>query len=215
MAEGEPLPYILGQWEFFGRSFKVSPNVLIPRPETESLVDIALGYAGKIQQPKIIDVGTGSGAIALSLAAELDDADIIATEISRAALRIAQENAQRLGQPEIQFLQADLLEPLAGQFDLICANLPYIPSGKLKTLQVSRWEPRQALDGGMSGIDIIYRLLEQARTRIMSQGVILLEIESSLGQASLEAAKSAFPNASIRLVQDLSGRDRIIEIQAV
>jgi release factor glutamine methyltransferase len=214
VANGQPLPYVLGQWDFYGRSFKVTPDVLIPRPETETLVDLALAHARKIRQPKIIDVGTGSGAIAVSLAAELGESDVIASDISWAALRIAQENAQRLSQPEIQFLQTNLLEPLSAHFDLICANLPYIPTKKLQDLAVARWEPRQALDGGESGMDVIIRLLEQARTRLKDQGVILLEIESSLGPASLSAAKSAFPNAQIRLVQDLAGRERIIKIQS-
>lgn len=212
VAEGHPLPYVLGEWPFFGRTFKVTPDVLIPRPETESLVEKALKYAGDFVQPKIIDVGTGSGAIAVSLAAELLGAKIIASDISRAALRIAEENAQRHGQLEIHFIQADLLEPIKAQFNVICANLPYIPTEKLQDLQVARWEPGEALDGGESGLEIISTLLHQSRERLAPKGVILLEIESSLGAAALSAAEAAFPKARARLIKDLAGRDRIIEI---
>ena len=211
-TDGQPLPYVLGQWEFFGRAFKVTPDVLIPRPETESLVEIALDRVKGIKQPKIIDVGTGSGAIAITLTAELPTARVIASDISREALLIAQENARCLGHPEIRFLQADLLAPLSGQFDLICANLPYIPTGKLQDLQVAQWEPRRALDGGESGLDAITPLLQQARSRLTPDGLILIEIEASLGPASLSEAKAAFPKAQIRLVQDLAGQDRIIEV---
>ncbi len=212
-SQGRPLPYILGWWEFFGRRFKVTADVLIPRPETESLVEIALEYAKMIQRPTIIDVGTGSGAIAVSLAADLPDAAVYASDISWAALKIARENAQRLGQAAIHFLQGNLLTPLAAQFDLICANLPYIPTRKLRQLKVARWEPRLALDGGESGLDTIKTLLAQARTRLAHKGLLLLEIEANLGPAALKAAKSAFPKAQIHLVQDLAGLDRIIEIQ--
>ena len=212
VTDGQPLPYVLGQWEFFGRSFKVTPDVLIPRPETESLVEIALERLKGIRQPNIIDVGTGSGAIAISLAAELPSAKVLASDISRAALKIAQENAQRLSHPEIRFLQADLLAPLAVQFDLICANLPYIPTGKLQDLQVAQWEPRRALDGGESGLEVIVSLLQQARASLTPAGITLLEIEASLGPASLSVARSAFPQALIRLTTDLAGRDRILEI---
>ena len=102
--------------------------------------------------------------------------------------------------------------PLTGQFDLICANLPYIPTGKLQDLQVAQWEPRQALDGGESGLDAITPLLLQARSCLTPDGLILLEIEASLGPASLSEARAAFPKTQIRLVQDLAGQDRIVEV---
>ena len=215
MANGRPLPYVLGHWEFFGRRYKVTPDVLIPRPETESLVELALAHAKNLNNPKIVDIGTGSGAIAISLAAELPAAQVYASDISRNALHIAQENAQRLGQPQIHFLQADLLASFKAEFDLICANLPYIPTGKLQDLAVARWEPQTALDGGESGLNFIKTLLDQSRGRLAENGVILLEIESSLGATSLAAAEEAFPAARISLIQDLSGRDRIIEIKIV
>ena len=215
VADGQPLPYVLGQWDFYGRSFKVSPDALIPRPETESLVEMALGHARKINQPRIIDVGAGSGAIAISLAAELPGSRVFASDLSWAALKIARQNAQRLGQPEIHFLQANLLQPITAQFDLICANLPYIPTRKLQDLPVACWEPRLALDGGESGLDAITALLHQARTRLLPDGAILLEIEASLGAAAVTQGKKAFPEARTQLIQDLAGRDRILEIKGV
>ena len=213
VAAGHPLPYVLGRWEFFGRKFRVTPDVLIPRPETETLVERVLEIASQFNQPKIVDVGTGSGAIAVSLGAELPQATIIACDISLPALRIAAENARQHAQNQIRFLQADLLAPLSSPFDLICANLPYIPKNMLEELAVSRWEPRLALDGGENGFELITPLLQQARKRLTPHGAILLEIEASLGAAGLSLAASHFPDAQISLIQDLAGQDRIIEIK--
>lgn len=212
LLEGFPLPYILGEWDFFGRSFYVTPDVLIPRPETELLVEKALQQTQSLKKPWIVDVGTGSGIIAVSLAAELPGSTVLGVDLSLAALRLAQRNAQRLVQTKVSFLQSDLLAPLTGPFDLICANLPYIPRTTLETLPVSRWEPRLALDGGESGLDIILRLLKQAQTRLAAAGTILLETDSSLGVETLSAAQDAFPNARHQLIKDLAGHDRIVEI---
>jgi len=210
---GVPLPYVLGTWEFFGKSYKVTPDVLIPRPETERLVEKAIEHLNKIKPAKVVDVGTGSGVIAISLAEACPNAEVLAIDLSYAALQVASENALIHHQSHIQFLQADLFTPLLKKFDLIIANLPYIPVGTLDQLEVSRWEPRLALDGGETGLEIIRKLLVQARDRLASPGVILLEIEASLGKETLEAARTAFPGAPCHLYQDLSGRDRIIEIQ--
>ncbi|MEA3325772.1 MAG: peptide chain release factor N(5)-glutamine methyltransferase [Chloroflexota bacterium] len=210
---GVPLPYILGHWEFYGKSFKVTPDVLIPRPETEYLVEKAIEHIHKLEDASVVDVGTGSGVIAISLAAECPSAKILALDLSIEALRVAQENAKRFNQTQIQFIQGDLLTPLNTQFDLIVANLPYIPARILENLNVAMWEPRLALDGGESGLVAIHNLLDQARYRLASPGVILLEIEASLGSACLAAAAAAFPKAQHQLHQDLAGRDRIIEIQ--
>lgn len=211
--QGVPLPYILGQWEFWGRTFHVTPDVLIPRPETETLVELALQQAHRTPNPHIIDVGTGSGCIAITLAAELPEASVLGVDLSLAALQVARRNAKCLGQSQVRFLQTDLLSPFTAQFDLICANLPYIPSRTLTTLPVSRWEPRLALDGGQSGLDIIQRLLSQARARLAPDGVILLETEASLGAETLHIAQIAFPYAHHRLIPDLAGLDRIVEIR--
>lgn len=213
-SQGTPLPYLLGQWEFFGRTFKISPDVLIPRPETELLVETALQNLARWSKPRIVDVGTGSGIIAISLASACPSANITALDISWPALKVAQQNARLHNQIDIQFIQANLLNALQTKFDMICANLPYIPSKILKKLLVSRWEPQLALDGGGDGMKYIRQLLQQAKTRLALPGVLLLEIEASQGQACLAACQQQFPNANSRLHQDLGGHDRLIEIQA-
>ena len=211
--QGVPLPYILGHWDFFGRTFTITPHVLIPRPETELLVERAIDHARRIPNPLIADVGTGSGAIAVSLSAELPKAKIIAMDISREALAVARQNAQQHQQTRIGFVQSDLMSPFKAKFDLICANLPYIPTKTLKSLPVADWEPHLALDGGESGLGLIQRLLMQAGVLLSSSGVILLETEASLGQATLNAASDAFPTARCQLIKDLAGNDRIVEIR--
>ncbi len=211
--DGVPLPYLIGEWEFYGRKFKVTPDVLIPRPETELLVDLAVKYGQKKESLSIIDVGTGSGIIAVSLAAALPNAKVYAVDISMAALKIAKENARFHRQNKVNLIQANLIAPFRGNFDLICANLPYIPSLRLETLDVSRWEPHLALDGGSSGLELIERLLIQAKTNLSKDGAIVLEIEASLGVESLEVAHKIMPNAMKNLHKDLAGKDRVIEIQ--
>jgi len=211
--QGVPLPYILGQWDFFGRTFTITPHVLIPRPETELLVEKAIEHAQQIPHPLIADVGTGSGAIAVSLAAELPDAKIIAMDISREVLDLARKNAHLHQQTRIGFVQTDLMAPFNAKFDLICANLPYIPTKTLQSLPVADWEPRLALDGGESGLDLIQRLLMQAGSLLSPSGVIVLETEASLGQATLNAASDTFPTAQCQLIKDLAGQDRIVEIR--
>ena len=210
---GVPLPYLLGKWEFYGRRYKITPEVLIPRPETELLVDLAISFGNAKENLSIIDVGTGSGVIAVSLAGAFPKAAVVATDISIAALKIAKENARLHQQGRIQFIQSDLMAPFNGQFDLICANLPYIPSGGLKTLPVAKWEPLLALDGGSSGLKLFIELLIQAKTNLTQRGAMFLEIESSLGEESLDEARKIIPEAQHRLHQDLSGKDRVLEIR--
>ena len=214
ISQGTPLPYILGEWEFYGKKFLISPDVLIPRPETELLVEKAISLANTLSNPCIVDVGTGSGAIILSLASQLTSGTFIGTDVSRAALKIAQENAHRFGLSLISFLQADLLTPLCGQFDLICANLPYIPRIKMSELQVAKSEPLLALDGGIDGLVLIQKLITQAQSRLTPKGAILLEIEASLGNETLSIAKNTFPQAACKIYQDLAGHDRLLEIRS-
>jgi release factor glutamine methyltransferase len=210
--QGVPLPYILGSWAFFNRSFKVTPDVLIPRPETELLVENAIAFGQEKDSLTVVDVGTGSGIIAISLAASLNHASVYALDISNAALAVAKENAKNHQQSRIMFVQSDLLSPFRGRFDLICANLPYIPSQKMEKLPVARWEPRLALDGGASGLESIEKLLFQAKSRLAPGACILLEIESSLGTQALEIAHLTFPGAKHHLIQDLAGHDRVLQI---
>ncbi|MDF1521004.1 MAG: peptide chain release factor N(5)-glutamine methyltransferase [Brevefilum sp.] len=210
--QGVPLPYIIGSWEFFNHTFKVTPDVLIPRPETELLVERAIAFGQEKDSLTLVDVGTGSGIIAISLAASLSHASVYALDISIAALAVAKENAGIHQQNRIKFVQSDLLSPFRGKFDLICANLPYIPSQKMEKLPVARWEPRLALDGGPSGLESIEKLLFQAKSRLSSRACILFEIESSLGNQALEIAHLTFPGAKHHLIQDLAGHDRVLQI---
>ena len=186
--------------------------MLIPRPETELLVEQAILAAKGLDHPYIIDVGCGSGVIAISLALALPHARVLAIDLSRPALKVAQRNAARHGAP-VEFLQANLLQPLTGPFNLICANLPYIPTNTLNQLDVVRHEPRLALDGGITGLSLIHRLLVQAQQKLIPNGTMLLEFEASLGKEVKNIAEKAFPSAEIHLLKDLAGKDRLVKIQ--
>ena len=216
LADGEPLPYVLGHWEFYGMDFPVNPQVLIPRPETELLVDYALDWLRAHPERRwAADIGTGSGCIAVVLVSMIPNLHMLATDISLPALEVARANAQKYSIADrIEFVQADLLNfPPSAPFDLLCANLPYIPSPDLSALAVTKWEPTLALDGGPDGLDLIHRLLQQASSHLASGGLILLEIEATQGSRALTLAQDIFPNALTQVCQDLSGRDRLLEVQ--
>jgi release factor glutamine methyltransferase len=213
---GEPLPYLLGHWEFFGLSFKVTPAVLIPRPETELLVEKALDWLKLHPSRRLaVDAGTGSGCIAISLAHAIADLNVIAVDISRPALSIAKENitVHQL-QERVFLLQTSLLSGLPwGKIDLVCANLPYIPTATLAGLAVSRYEPHQALDGGPDGTTYINALLEEARRGLAPGGLMLLEIEAGQGESVPQSARRCFPDADIQLFHDLSGNPRLVQVE--
>jgi release factor glutamine methyltransferase len=219
LEHGEPLPYVLGHWEFFGLDLRVTPDVLIPRPETELLVEKALAWlqASPVRRT-VADVGTGSGAIAIAIATHLRDAFVLATDISFHALQTAQANARRHSLTNIDFVQCDLLpphtDPLATQlhFDLICANLPYIPTETLHGLPIYNREPTLALDGGPDGLALIRKLLTLAPDWLAPNGLLLLELEATRGLQALNLAYDLFSQAEIHLHQDLAGHDRILEI---
>ncbi len=225
LIDGTPLPYVLGRWEFYGRQFEVTPDVLIPRPETELLVEQALAWLQSRpvsfrSKLRAADVGTGSGCIAVSLAAQSPDLHVLATDLSLSALEVARRNAARFGvQTRIDFVQCDLLPPhpdplpTESHFDVICANLPYIPTSTLERLPVFGREPALALDGGPDGLDPIRRLLEIAPQWLAPRGLILLEIEASQGMAAFSLAFDSFHEARIRLHKDLGGKDRLIQIE--
>jgi release factor glutamine methyltransferase len=214
-VNGEPLPYILGHWEFFGLDFAVSPDVLIPRPETELLVDKALAWLEHHPDSRsAIDVGTGSGCIAISLITRIQNLHMVATDISFQALAVAQRNAARFSVTDrIDFVCCDLLPSVDQSFELIVANLPYIPTYTMKTLPIHGREPDLALDGGRDGLDLMRRLITLAPKYISAGGMVLLEIESRQGMAALSLAYDTLSHASIHLHRDLSGRDRLLEIQ--
>jgi release factor glutamine methyltransferase len=218
LEAGVPLPYVLGKWEFFGLEFDLTPNVLIPRPETELLVEKALIWLkANPQKRRIADIGTGSGAIAVSIAKHVPDARILATDLSPAALGIARRNAKKHGvERQIQFVECDLLPASSAEhstFNVICSNPPYIPAAALRRLPIFGREPTLALDGGIDGMEVYRRIFDIAPRRLAPLGAILLEIESSLGSETLRLGRSAFPKAKIQIYRDLAGHDRLIEIE--
>lgn len=214
--QGEPLPYLIGEWEFFGLSFRVSPAVLIPRPETELLVEQALAWLeAHPARRRAADIGTGSGCIAVSLAKNVPGLQITAADRSPQALYIARQNTARHAvSNQVFLLQADLLTPFGRAFDLVCANLPYIPSGKIADLEVAAHEPLQALDGGADGLDLIRRLLLDAKQVVRPGGALLLEIEAGQGELAAQCARQILADAaSIQILNDLSGKPRLLKIQ--
>lgn len=220
LESGEPFPYVLGHREFFGLEFDITPDVLIPRPETELLVEKAIAWLqGSPLRRTVADVGTGSGVIAVSIAMNIPDVLILATDISLKALQVARRNAIKFDVIDrIDFVQCDLLPyhidslPTDSHFDLICANLPYIPTETLRQLPIFGREPGLALDGGADGLDPFRRLLGLAPEWLAPNGVMLMEIESSMGMQALAVACDAFSNARVDLHQDLAGHDRLLEI---
>lgn len=212
---GEPLPYLLGHWEFYGLDFQVTPDVLIPRPETELLVEHALEWLRQYPtRRRVADVGTGSGCIATAVALHVPDARLLAVDRSMSALRVAHRNLQRHALLErVTLAQMDLLSAAAGPLDLICANLPYIPSSVLDGLDVGRFEPRSALDGGADGLDLVRRLLESALRLTAPGGLLLLEVEAGHGQTAPALARALLPRVGVDLLPDLAGRPRLLRIQ--
>ncbi len=217
LQAGEPLPYLTGKQSFFGLDFAVSPAVLIPRPETELLVEEALSWLNAHPEAKsVLDVGTGSGCIAVTLATRKPWLTIAATDLSPEALEIAKQNAETLQvKDQIAFEQANLLPSGDQTFSLVCANLPYIPTKKLEEVNTLAFEPTLALDGGADGLSLIRRLFEQLPPRLSSPGLVLLETEATLGAETLTLAKKAFPQEDVSLLQDLAGLDRLVRLEVL
>lgn len=217
--KGVPIPYLTGSRAFYDRDFIVTPDVLIPRLETEHLVEAALEWARGRDRLRVVDVGTGSGVIALTLAKHLPFADVIACDVSESALDVARRNANGLA--NISFIRSDLLDGVPGRFDLICANLPYIATAEMLTLDVSRYEPHLALDGGVDGLDPMRRLITAVPDRLNRPGLLLMEHGADQGAAMLEFARSAFPanrsegrtDTQIEILQDYGRLDRILKIR--
>jgi release factor glutamine methyltransferase len=215
----EPTPYILGHKEFFGLDFEVSPAAIIPRPETEALVEEAISFVRDrhADQPiVIVDVGTGCGAIAVSLAHLLPTAQLIAIDISPDALALARRNADRhVSAQPITFLQGNLLDALEAPVDLILANLPYIPTAAWAELppEIRDHEPRQGLDGGPDGLRHIARLIAAAPEHLGDGGRLVLEIADEHATATTTLALDAFPDATINVHKDLAGLDRVLVVQ--
>ena len=202
-AAGEPVAYILGRRAFYDRVFTVTPAVLIPRPETELLLERALEWAGN-RTLTAVDVGTGSGALAVTLAAIRPNIDVHAVDISPAALQVARLNADQ-HHARVTFYEGDLLKPLIERGikpDLVMANLPYIATDELPDLPVTRYEPRLALDGGVDGLVLIRRLLRQIPQAVNPHALILLEIGAGQGAATLALVKQALSPQSAHLILD-------------
>jgi release factor glutamine methyltransferase len=214
-AAGMPLPYLVGHQEFFGLDFHVNRNVLIPRPETELLVELALMWLKAHPGRRVAaDIGTGSGCIAISLAVNLPDLIVYACDISRGALSVAEQNVrQHQVGDRVHIECGDLMGALPRAVDVLCANLPYIPSSTLEGLPIARYEPPRAGDGGMDGLVFIRRLLTQTPGWVRPGGLIVLEIEEGQGPAVISLAGEGFPDASIKIHPDLAGLDRVLSIE--
>jgi len=234
----EPAAYIVGHREFFGHDFYVGPGVLIPRPESELLVEEALAFfelSGKFEESetsatilptndksltlekgeKIAEIGTGSGAIAISLALRLPKAKIYATDISPQALEIARVNCEKHGvQDRVHLLEGDLVEPLPEPVDIVIANLPYIRDEDWSELsaEIRMYEPVVALAGGRDGLDKVRQLLGKVEDKLRTGGLILLEIGPGQGQAAASLAGNLFPGARVGLARDLGGRERVLKV---
>ena len=214
-AGGEPLPYVLGWWEFYGRRFSVSPSVLIPRPETELLVDLGLAELRRRRAPaRVIDVGTGSGCIAVSLAAAAPGFTVVATDVSRQALEVACANAKaHRVRAQLQLVQASLLDGLTGGWDLVCANLPYVATERLPDLAVARREPKLALDGGRRGTELTAHVVRSLNLGLAPGGLALLEIDEDQAEELMAVAHESMGDAVAEIVVDLTGRPRLLQVQ--
>jgi len=215
----EPTAYILGHCEFFGTDFYVDCHTLIPRPETELLVEKAVEFAQHIFHPgkqiTIADIGTGCGAIVVSLALALPQAKIYATDISASALRVAEINCQRHAvNSQVELLQGNLLEPLPQPVDMVIANLPYIKNYEFKDLspEIRNFEPKIALAGGKNGLDKIQQMLEQMPRKLNYRACLLLEIGQGQGEMVTSLINSYFPQANIELIPDLGGIERVVKV---
>ena len=210
---GEPLAYIIHSREFYGLDFYVDGRVLVPRPETELLVEEALRFCNERPAAVLADIGTGSGAIAISLAVNLPGVKIYASDISPQALQVAEFNARRHGvENRLTLLQGDLLEMLKSPVDVLLANLPYV-GGDWQTMPSAPFEPRLALDGGEAGFDQLFRLIDQLKGKINPGGCVLLEIGQGQDQAVVDYLRRAFPKSQIDTLKDLSGIERVVRMR--
>jgi release factor glutamine methyltransferase len=207
-AAGEPVAYLVGEREFFGRSFRVTPDVLIPRPETELLVELSLQKLAANPRPGLLELGTGSGCIAVTLACELAQAQVVAADVAAAALAVAEANARRHG-ATIDFRLSDWFSALDGRFDLIVANPPYVADADPHLLQGDlRFEPRRALAGGGDGLDAIRRIVAAAPRFLAPGGWLLIEHGCDQGPAVRQLLQAMGAQA-IEGHRDLAGLERV------
>lgn len=215
----EPTAYILKQCQFYGIDVYIDSRALIPRPESEMLVQIALEFASQHFPPgapcSLADVGTGSGAIAIALAWHLRHSRVYAMDISAEALEVARINRQRHAvEEQVDLLLGDTLDPLPEPVNIIVANLPYVRDADLSQLmpEIRDFEPLRALAGGPDGLDKVRRLLLQAKDRLLPGGLMLLEIGQGQAAEVRRLAKASFPDAEVDMVRDLAGIDRVLRV---
>lgn len=218
-AEGTPVQYLMGYEEFYGRKFKVNSEVLIPRPETEELVEGAITrikkFFSKEHALKFVDIGTGSGAIAVTFALEVPFLEVTATDISLPSLQVAKENAAQLGANSIRFIQGDLLAPFLEaqeKFDVVLSNPPYIPESDEKGMSdvVTKHEPHRALFAGDNGLAIYKRLCDQLPLVLKEQSLVGFEVGAGQSGAVSSILQNTFPNAKVEVVYDINGKDRMV-----
>jgi len=211
----EPVAYVLGQREFFGRSFRVDRRVLVPRPDTEALVEVALERTRHVSMSmRALDLCTGSGCVGITLARERPTSQIVGTDFSADALVVARKNAQRIGAYNFALFQGDLFAAIPSKkmrFDIVASNPPYIPSGEIPTLMtdVRDFEPRLALDGGPDGLDLVRRIISEAKNHLAPNGIVALEI----GYDEAERTRALFQEhgyADIQTKRDYGKIERVV-----
>ena len=217
----EPTAYILGEKHWLDISLEVNRNVLIPRPETELLAEEARSLLAALSRegtvgPVAVDVGTGSGALAIALARHVPRARVTGIDVGEAALRVARSNARRLDVPNARFVLGSLLQPRLDVPDLVVANLPYVPSAEIDTLEPElAYEPAGALDGGPDGLDLIRELVLQAKQLLTAPSWLLLECGSGQAHAVARTLLASWPDAKIEIARDLAGIERVIVAELV
>ena len=215
----EPVAYITGRREFYKLDIRVTPDVLIPRPESELLVETALGHLRqqRLRRARVVDVGTGSGAIGIAISRERRGVRLLGVDVSAAALEVARSNAGRLiPSRRHDWLVGDLLTAVSGPVDCVVANLPYVPEARMPDLEteIRRYEPRVAVTPGAVGSELVLRLVTQLGTRLAPSGVAVLEIDAGLEDTVVEAARRLLGPAEVEVLADLSGAPRAVKIVA-
>jgi release factor glutamine methyltransferase len=216
-SKHEPIAYITGIQPFMSLNFHVDRSVLIPRPETEKLVEVAIDSIKSLipHTPSLIaDIGTGCGSIAISLAKYLPNIKVIGIDSSPNSIKIAQRNAEyHKVDDRCQFITGNIFEPLKEKVDLVVSNPPYIPSSEIDNLQtdVKDWEPRQALDGGEDGLDYIRKLIESAPNHLTTKGLLLIEIGFDQGNKAIKLTQDNKKYDEVKIIKDINGKDRILK----
>ena len=215
--DGEPLAYITGRREFYGLELQVTPDVLVPRQETETLVEKVVEFVrsrGRGERVTVVDVGTGSGAIAAALATQLQNVAVIGTDLSPRALKVADANLRRLGlRHRVHLVLCDLLDCLAGPFDVIVSNPPYVATADMDGLPADvQREPAMSLDGGFDGLRVVERLVRHSAARLAPVGGLFVEIAPNQARRVAEMARWRMPGCSVAVADDLTGAPRVVVV---